>query len=107
MNLRGHGNTGAKGMFASLVILAVCVAMALRLPRYMAGEVRIAIAAGAVALFLGFLLYGFFKGRKKQAARKQNHTLKVIKGGMAHIPKPKKRDVDRASGKIKKHGGGK
>ncbi len=107
MNLRGQGNTGTK-MFASLVILAVCVAMALRLPHRMAGEVKIAIAACALALFAIFMLYGFFKGRMKQAARKQQgHSLKVIKGGMAHIPKPKKQDLDRALGKIKKHRGGK
>lgn len=109
MKLREQGNTGAK-MFASLVILAVCVAMALRLPRYWGGGVKIAVAACALALFAVFALFSFFKGRKKKkpAVRKQKgHSLKVIKGGMAHIPKPKKQDLDRALGKVKKHRGGK
>ena len=100
MNLGGYKRTGAQRMFASLVILAVCVAMALRLPRFWAGEVKIAIAAAALALFVVFLLYGHFKGKQKETRK---HTLQVINGGMAHIPKPRRQAPGNALGKRKKN----
>ena len=100
MNIGGYKRTGGQKMFASLVILAVCIAMALRLPRFWAGEVKIAIAAAALALFVVFLLYGHFKGKKKETRK---HTLQVIKGGMAHIPKPRKQAHGNALGKGKRH----
>jgi len=77
-----------------VVIVLVCIGLALRgLPKSVPVETKaVAIVAVAIA-FIGLLIFGLIKGRKKKprVSSKDRKKFKTIKGGLSTVPKPNKK----------------
>ena len=82
---------------AIVVIVLVCVGLALRnLPKSVPVETK-AVAIVAVAFeFIGLLIFGIIKGRKKKprVSSKDRKKFKTINGGLSTVPKPTKKHPD-------------
>ena len=87
-------NNQSRRNTAIVVIVLVCIGLALRnLPKSVPAETKaVAIVAVAVA-FIGLLIFGFIKGRKKRSkvSGRDRKKFKTINGGLSTVPKPTKK----------------